>query len=132
MKKLIIVFAAIAIATCAYTQTDSTDRKMSLVNMNNNQNQNLLNNPVGISLPDGVTMQNGKMMMVKNGQTTILDHDMTMSNGTKVMSDGTCIKKDGTKLMMKEGQHVDMSGNMMPIKTNKDKDMNIVPDSTKN
>ena len=70
-------------------------------------------------------------MMVKNGQMTSLDHDMTMSNGTKIKSDGTCIKKDGTKKMMKEGQHMDMSGNMIPMKTNKDKNMYLVPDSTK-
>jgi hypothetical protein len=49
-------------------------------------------------------MQNGKMMMVKNGQMTVLDDDMTMSNGTKLMSDGTYINKDGKKLKLKEGQ----------------------------
>jgi len=76
-------------------------------------------------------MQNGKMMQVKNGQMTSLDNDMTMSNGTKIMRDGTCIKKDGTKKKMKEGQHMDMSGNMISMKTIKDKNMYLVPDSTK-
>ncbi|MFO7657565.1 MAG: DUF6799 domain-containing protein [Bacteroidales bacterium] len=130
MKKLILLFTAVAIAACAYTQTDSTNRKMSSLDISNNQNQNMQNNPVGNPYPDGVMMQNGKMMMVKNGKTTVLDKDMTMSNGTKIMSNGTCIKKDGTKTTMKEGQHMDMSGNMVPAKTNKDKNMEMVPDST--
>jgi len=131
MKKLILVFVAIAITAGAYAQDGSTNRKMSPQDLNNTQKQNLQNNPVDKSHPDGVMMQNGKMMMVKNGQMTSLDHDMTMSNGTKIKSDGTCIKKDGTKKMMKEGQHMDMSGNMIPMKTNKDKNMYLVPDSTK-
>src|SRR5665647_1828043 len=131
MKKLILVFIAIAITAGAYAQAGSTNRKMSPQDLNNTQKQNLQNNPVDKPHPDGVMMQNGKMMMVKNGQMTSLDHDMTMSNGTKIKSDGTCIKKDGTKKMMKEGQHMDMSGNMIPMKTNKDKNMYLVPDSTK-
>jgi len=71
-------------------------------------------------------------MKVKNGQMTILqDNEMTMSNGTKIMSDGTCIKTDGTRTTMKEGEHMDMSGAMIPMKTYKDKNMNLVPDSTR-
>lgn len=61
-------------------------------------------------------MMNGKMMMEQNGKMTMMSHDTTMANGTKVMTDGTCIKKDGTKMTMKEGQHMDMSGKMMPMK----------------
>ena len=39
--------------------------------------------------------------------------DMTMSDGSKVMMDGTVIKKDGSKMMMKNGDSMDMSGMMM-------------------
>jgi len=146
MKKLIVVFVAIAISAGAYAQAGSTNGKTSpqdLKNkqnqnvqnnpqdLNKNQNQNVQNNPVDKSHPDGVMMQNGKMMKVKNGQMTSIDHDMTLSNGTKIMSDGTCVKKDGTKMTMKEGQHMDMSGNLTPMKTNKDNNMYLVPDSTK-
>jgi hypothetical protein len=124
MKKLIVVFIAIAISTGAYAQADSTNRKTSPKDMN--KNQNVQNNPVDKSHPDGVMMQNGKMMKVKNGQMTILDQDMTLSNGTKVMSDGTYINKDGAKMMLKEGQHMDMSGNMIPMKTHDDKLLNQI------
>ena len=131
MKKLILVFGAIAITAGAYAQADSTNRKTSPRDMNNNQNQIVQNNRADKSNPDGVLMQNGKVMLVKNGQMTVLDHDMTMSNGTKVMSDGTCVKKDGTRTMLTEGQHIDMSGNMVPMKSNKDDNMYLVPDSTR-
>ena len=145
MKKLILVFAVIAITAGAYAQTDSTSIKVSQPDINNTdedinqdwdvnngQNQTVHNNPIDKSNPDGVMMQNGKTMMVKNGKMTILDHEMTMSNGTKITSDGNYIKKDGTKKMMKEGQHIDNSGNITTIKTNKDKELQLVPDSTMN
>jgi len=95
-------------------------------------------------------LQNGKMMVVKNGKTTSLDRDMTLSNGTHITKDGACTKKDGTKMTMKEGEHMDMSGNMLSMKTNnksgnqnvqkntteektnKEKNMYLVPDTTRN
>jgi len=144
MKKLILVFSAIVITAGVFAQTDSTNRKMRPADinntddglnpnrdMNNNQNRNIQNNSDNNSHVDGVMMQDEKMMMVKNGQLSVLDHEMTMRNGTKILSDGTYIKKDGTKMVMKEGQHIDMSGNLIPMKTNHDKDIYLVPDSTK-
>lgn len=131
MKNLILVFAAIAISAGAYAQTDSTNTKTNQRDMNNNQNQNVQNKSADKSQPDGVVMKNGKMMTVKNGQLSMLkENEMTMSNGTKIMSDGTYIKKDGTKMTLNEGQHMDMSGNIEPMETNKDKKIYLVPDST--
>lgn len=127
MKNLILVFAAIAISAGAYAQTDSINTKTNQGDMNNKQKQNVQNNPVDKLYSDGVIMQNGKIMKVKNGQMTLLqEKSITMGNGTKIMSDGTCIKKDGTKMTMKEGQHMDLSGNL----TDKNKNMYLVPDST--
>lgn len=131
MKKVILLFAAIAITAGAYAQTDSTNTKLSPRDMNHKQIQHMQHSPVHESHPDGVMMKNGKMMMVKNGQFTALDHEMIMKNGTKVMADGTCTKKDGTKMLMKDGEHLDMSGNLTPSKAKKDKNMYLVPDSTR-
>jgi hypothetical protein len=131
MKKLIGVFVAIAITTGAYAQAGSTNGSTTPQELKTNQNQNMQNNPVGKSHADGVMMQNGKMMQVKNGQLTSLDQDLTLTNGTKVKSDGTCVKKDGTKMTLKEGQHLDMSGKVTNMSTNKDDNMYLVPDSTK-
>jgi Ni/Co efflux regulator RcnB len=130
MKKLILLFAAIAISAGAYAQTDSTFRQMNQRNMN--QHQRMLSNPVDKSVPDGVMMQNGKIMKVKNGEMTTLDHDMTMGNGTKIMTDGNYTNNDGLTLMLKERQHIDMEGNMTFIKADKYKNMHLVPDSTRN
>ena len=160
MKKLILVFVAIAISAGAFAQAGSTDSKKSPqdvkntqnqnqqnnqqdLNKNQNQNQqnnpqdlnknqiqNMQNNPGEKSNPDGFIMQNGKMMQVKNGKTTNIERDITLTNGTKIKSDGSCVNKDGTKMTMKEGQHMDMSGNMTPMNINRDKNMYLVPDST--
>lgn len=141
MKKLSLVFAVVAITAGAYAQTDSTTR-MNQPNINiqddksqswdntDKQNQNIQSNPVDVSFRDGVTMQNGKVMNIINGKSTILDRELTLGNGTKVMANGAYIKKDGTRLMLKEGQQLDMSGNLV-TKTNKDKNIYLVPDSTK-
>lgn len=134
--------------------TDSTKTKTSQNDMNNIQKQNMQNNLADNSYSggvkdaqksnqqknsgdelhaDGIMMQNGQMMKVKNGQMTVMqEKSMTMDNGTMVMSNGTCIYKDGTKMTMKEGQHMDMSGNILPMNTNKTKKAYLVPDSTIN
>jgi hypothetical protein len=58
----------------------------------------------------GVLMQNGKVMIVRNGKKTIIKSYPNLSLGTKVMSNGTIIKQDGTKTMMQEGEFVNMMG----------------------
>jgi hypothetical protein len=131
MKKVILLFAAIAITAGAYAQTDSTNTKLNSRDMNNNEMHHMQHSPVHESHPDGVMMKNGKMMMVKDGQFTVLDHEMTMSNGTTVMADGTWTKKDGTKMKMNEGEHIDMDGKLISMEAKKDKNMDFVPDSTK-
>ena len=63
---------------------------------------------------DGVTMQNGKMMMMKDGKAMgPMQSEMTMSDGTKMMTDGTMMMKYGTKMNMKEGQMMMMDGKLM-------------------
>lgn len=64
-------------------------------------------------MKDCCMMQDGKMMMMKNGKRMLMDADMSMPNGTMVMKDGTCTMMDGTRMMMKEGDRMDMNGNMM-------------------
>jgi uncharacterized protein with beta-barrel porin domain len=134
MKKLILVFAAIAFSAGAFAQTDLTNRKMSPPELENSHNQHMQNNPVDKSYPDGVVMQNGKLMKVKNGQLTALDQDVTLGNGMKIMTDGNYTKMDGTTTLLEEGQHLDESGNMTVLKKDldkpKDRNMYLVPDST--
>ncbi len=63
---------------------------------------------------DGVMMQDGKMMMMKDGKAAgPMENSMTMSDGTIVMGDGTVKMKDGTEAHMKDGQMMMMDGHMM-------------------
>jgi len=62
---------------------------------------------------DHCMMMHGKMHMMKGGKTTQMDKPMTLSNGTECSPDGTCKMKDGTTIKMKNGDMIDMDGNMM-------------------
>jgi hypothetical protein len=63
---------------------------------------------------DGVMMQDGKMMMMKDGKATSpMENSMTMSNGATVMGDGTVKMKDGGETHMKDGQMMMMDGHIM-------------------
>ena len=105
MKKLIFVFAALALSFGSFAQTDTTMKRMKHDKM-------MKHNKMDMSKKDGVMMMDGKMMMVQGGKMSSMKKPMTMGNGTKVMTDGMCTKKDGTKMTMKEGDHMDMAGNM--------------------
>lgn len=131
MKKLILAFAAIAISVGAYAQADSTYRQMNQREFERHQNQRMQNNPVDKSIPDGVMMKEGKILMVKNGEVTTLDHDMTMTNGTKVVTDGNYTSNNGTTMKLREGQHIDMDGKLTFLKSKKDRNMYLVPDTTR-
>jgi hypothetical protein len=129
MKKLFLTLTAALMATSIYSQSDSTNKMNHEVDNRKMENQDRTQTGVK-STPNLVMMHDGKMVMVHDGKLTNIDHDMTMSNGTKVMSDGTVIKKDGSKTVFKDGERMDMTGNMM--RAEKSKDMYLVPDSTKN
>jgi hypothetical protein len=63
---------------------------------------------------DGVMMQDGKMMVMKDGKATgPMPDSMSMSNGATVMGDGTVKMKDGTETHMKDGQMMMMDGHTM-------------------
>lgn len=62
---------------------------------------------------DHCMMIKGKMYMMKDGKKTLMDTPMTLSNGTECNPDGTCKMKDGTTMKMKNGDMIDMDGNMM-------------------
>lgn len=129
MKKLILVIAATVISAGTFAQIDSIYRKTTPQNIH--QNQRMQINPADKSVPDGVMMQYGKIMKVQNGTMTTLDHEMIMSNGTKIRTDGNYTNNDGLTMMLTEGQHIDMEGNLTIIRSDKDKIMYLVPDSTR-
>jgi hypothetical protein len=60
-----------------------------------------------------VIMKNGKMMMVKEGKEFPMTKEVLMPNWSKVLVDGTVEKSDGTKALLKEGERMNMEGDMM-------------------
>ena len=51
--------------------------------------------------------------MMDGKPTGPMEHDMTMSDGTKVMTNGMVKMKDGKEMPMKDGQTIMMDGKMM-------------------
>jgi len=101
MKKLFLVTVA-SLLTCgaAVAQTEVKKESKEVTHQKHD---------------DCVMMEKGKMMVMKDGKTMPMDKEMKMKNGTTVKPDGTCITKDGKKTMMKEGDMMDMNGDMMPM-----------------
>lgn len=119
MKTILVVITTLIITTSAYAQTDSTNGKMSPPEINN-PNDGIIQSPTQDTLtthPDGYTMQNGKMMIIKDGKVTMMEKDVTLSNGTVIMSNGYYMEKGGAKIMMKEGQHMDIYGYTISLNT---------------
>ena len=51
-----------------------------------------------------ISMKDGKVMTVQNGEMKLLEEDITMGDGTRVTMDGTVVMTDGTTRRMREGE----------------------------
>ena len=109
MKKLFVVIAAFFLTTGLFAQ-NTQDKKTD------NQEHSEKMAKGDMKMKDCVMMENGKMMVMKNGQDMAMDQDMTMKNGTMVMKDGTVKMKDGKTSMLKDGECVYMDGHMSKMK----------------
>lgn len=127
MKKLILM-VIVSMSLGVYAQTGSANGKM------NSADGYKSSGSMSDSPKDGYVMKDGKMMMVNNGTFTMMDKDMTLSNGTVLMTNGKYMKKgSGKKMMLKEGEGFDMEGNMMPMNMNGHADgMNSNPNMNSN
>jgi surface antigen len=102
MKKVWVSLFAITLSLGVFAQ-DSTNQT------NTTPQQNVKSH-------DGVIMKDGKLLMMKNGQTTQLTTDLTLDNGAVVKADGTVQAKDGTTTTLKEGDYVAMDGTIGNVK----------------
>jgi uncharacterized protein with beta-barrel porin domain len=100
MKKVLVTLIVMTLALGVFAQ-DSTNAVNKMAPKQNMQKH------------EGVMMQDGKLLMMKNGQTTQLTTDLTLDNGTVVMSNGTVKAKDGRTTVLKEGDYVSMDGTKM-------------------
>jgi len=99
MKKLMILAFTFLVSTGAFAQ--KMESKM------NNKMDNKTPMP-----KDAIMMKDGKMIVMKGGQTMMMEKEMTLGNGTMVMTDGTIKMKNGKTMKMTEGQSMSMSGKM--------------------
>jgi uncharacterized protein YdeI (BOF family) len=102
MKKLLILAVAFTISAAAFAQHIKMDSTMPATR-------------------DYVMMKGGKMMVMHDGKTMVMDKDMPMGNGMIVMKDGTVKTKDGNTIKMKEGDSMLMNGKMIKGRTKMDK-----------
>jgi hypothetical protein len=58
-------------------------------------------------------MKDGKVIMMKNGKMRTIKAYTNLNMGTRVMADGSIIKKDGSKMMLQEGESINMAGEIM-------------------
>lgn len=123
MKKFFLLLFVMTIYIAANAQNDSLNKSMNT--QSTYQNQDATSN----MHPDGYMMKNGKMVEVKNGAVIPMENDVTLSNGMKVMSDGRYQKRNGAVLVLKEGEHIDRSGKVIPMenRSNSSKNMNVKP-----
>lgn len=61
---------------------------------------------------DVYVMKDSKMWQIKAGEKSELTEDVTLANGTIVMANGTVKATDGQTTALKNGQFVDLEGNI--------------------
>ena len=70
--------------------------------------------PSLVGAMDGVVMQDGRMMMMKDGRVTeAMTADITMSDGTKVTTSGVVKMRDGEEKQLNNGAMMLMNGHIM-------------------
>ena len=113
MKKVILLIIAVAVSGVMYSQYDSANKMNSPKDYNSSKTKNYSSSDsLKKHHPDGYVMKDGKVMKIKDGKFTTLDKDVTLSNGTVIMKNGSYMKGEN-KMMLKEGELIDLQGNVV-------------------
>ena len=99
MKNLFLTMLAIALSFGAFAQ-ETPPKKDTIPTEKKTQ------------LKDVYTMKDNKMYQIKAGEKTEMTTDVTLLNGTIVMANGTVKKTDGQSITLKNGQYIDLEGNI--------------------
>jgi hypothetical protein len=110
MKKIIVLIMALTVATGAYCQSKIPDSR-----------KDTLNSRIHPTTRDCLVMKGGVVKMWKGGQVIVVTGPVTLNNGTTVDSDGSIKMKDGSSAVLKDGQLIDMDGNIGSAKSNSSK-----------
>lgn len=114
MKKFSLLILSITFYLGVNAQIDSTHN-----NLNRHKSFNE-SDARSIHHDDGYMMKNGKMVMVKNGKVTPMDKDINLPGGIVITINGSYKKKNGAKKMLRDGEHVNMMGEIIPMNNAKD------------
>ena len=108
MKTLILSSVLTIISFGIFAQSDTTLQKSNYTLKNIGQ--------------DGyITMKDGKTMILKNGKMTEMTSETILTDGTRVTTTGKIIRTDGTTYMLKEGEKISLSGELIDSRQNKSK-----------
>src|SRR3954465_8351341 len=69
-----------------------------------------------LAMFNGAIMRDGKMLVMKDGDTTPMEKDIVMSNGATVTTDGKVKVKGAKTVTLKEGQIVQTDGTIRMTK----------------
>src|SRR5580698_6344488 len=100
MKKLINILVLCILSCVAFAQestmktTGPTTMKITMVKA------------------DCVMMRDSMLMITKHGEITMMGNPTHLNNGAVVMLNGIVRMADGTSSLLKEGQFIDMEGNV--------------------
>lgn len=78
----------------------------------------MLTSPDGSIVPviDHVTMKNGQILLAKDGDTSTLQIELRLEDGSKVTPDGYLVSKYGVRVKLMDGQMLRMDGQLIPAK----------------
>lgn len=65
------------------------------------------------ALVDHFVFKHGKVLMVKDGEPSIISKELILPNGNKLSKHGHVVRKDGSKFVLKDGEKIDMKGDLM-------------------
>jgi glucose/arabinose dehydrogenase len=106
MKKVFLAMIATALSFGAFAQ-DTTNPQMAPPTQQPQQQQQ----PPEQQQKDMYVFKNNKMWAVKSGNITEMTDNVTLSNGTVVKTTGEIVKDGGTQAL-KDGQYIDVDGNI--------------------
>ncbi len=72
-----------------------------------------------LAMGDYVTMTDGNMMVIRSGMMELMDVNITLPNGTVVMKNGSYRLPNGSVNKMKDGDRIDVNGNLSSDKVHK-------------
>jgi hypothetical protein len=63
---------------------------------------------------DHVHYKDGKIFIIKDAESSLLQKEIVLSDGSKILKTGHIIKPNGSKMQIREGQRIALTGEEMP------------------